>query len=119
MSTQPTKTLSHAEYSYAESVDCIRVGASQHSAAIVLDLQYHLILPSTNVHRRYIAARVTEDVGQSLLYDSKEICLYLERQPADIIIRVQLNLDAAAACEPVDIPSERRNQPNAIQGRWV
>src|SRR5262245_38708820 len=68
MPVQAAKSFSHARDSYAESVDCIRIAASQHPAAVVPDLKYQLISPSPNLHRRYVASRVTEHVGQSLLY---------------------------------------------------
>src|SRR6266404_4068837 len=67
------------------------------------------------------ASRMPAYIGQPFLHDTEEGCLDLGQQaPLGQLGRdLKGDRDAAALCEPLNVPTEGRRQPRLVEHRWM
>ncbi len=88
-------------------------------AALVRDLEPDGLGLEHQPHPCARAHGMPMDVGQALLDDAEQRGLGLGRQAADVGGHVELDLDAAALGEALDVAAERARQAHLVQQRRV
>src|SRR5579864_1027904 len=91
---------------------------SRYSFAVISDFDMQIVLLLENLDRARSATGMAVNIGQALLYGSKDGHLDIGRKAFHVFWHIQSRSDLASLCEAVNIPAESGREANLVeQGR--
>src|SRR5206468_7842087 len=112
----------HSRYSHTQagriSPDLLQhVGTN--ALPSICNFQRHLVRMGGHANRGAGAPGVPQDVCETLLDDAEQGSFHFLWKPSQVLWQLDIDLNAAAASEPLDEPVQRGSQSELVQQGWM